>query len=100
MKKWEILEELKVQSSKLKAEDILPSLLKNRGIITKKDISVFLTPIPPISLTPKDVGIDKALLARTVKRIQKAIKNKESIVVYADYDADGITAGAIMWEAL
>ncbi|MEK7065564.1 MAG: single-stranded-DNA-specific exonuclease RecJ, partial [Patescibacteria group bacterium] len=29
-----------------------------------------------------------------------AIEKKESVVVYADYDADGITAGAIMWETL
>lgn len=75
-------------------------LLENRGIVTKKEKNVFLNPPDPATLTSKDVGIDKASVMKAIKRIQKAMKDKESIVVYADYDADGITAGAIMWETL
>ncbi len=93
MKKWEIV-------NKSKVEDIVKVLLENRGLKTKKDIELFLNPPDPVVFTSKDVGIDKASLTRAVRRIQKAVKDKESIVVYADYDADGITAGAIMWEAL
>lgn len=93
MKKWEIV-------NKSKSEDIVKILLENRGHKTKKDIELFLSPPDPSTLTSKDVGIDKASLTKSIKRIQKAVKDKESIVVYADYDADGITAGAIMWEAL
>lgn len=85
MKKWEIVGH---------GDDIIGILLKNRGIKTKKEKEVFLHPPYPPHLT-KLPDLDKA-----VHRVKKAIKNKESIVVYADYDADGITAGAIMWEAL
>ncbi|MEK9143801.1 MAG: single-stranded-DNA-specific exonuclease RecJ [Patescibacteria group bacterium] len=93
MKKWEIV-------NKSKGDDIIKILLENRGLKTKKDIELFLNPPDPSKLTASDVGIDKASLVKAITRIQKAIHDKESIVVYADYDADGITAGAIMWEAL
>ena len=35
-----------------------------------------------------------------IKRIKKAIKNKEKIIIYGDYDADGVTASTVMGEAL
>ncbi|MBI5448880.1 single-stranded-DNA-specific exonuclease RecJ [Candidatus Gottesmanbacteria bacterium] len=93
MKKWEIIH-------KGKTDDLVSMLLKNRGIIGKKDISCFLNPPDPAVLTPRDVNIETTSLAKAIKRIQKAIETKESIVVYSDYDADGITAGAVMWETL
>ncbi|MBI5620509.1 single-stranded-DNA-specific exonuclease RecJ [Candidatus Gottesmanbacteria bacterium] len=100
MKKWEIIGKSKVKSQKFNVEDIVKILLENRGLTTKKDIERFLHPPDPSDLTAQDVGVDSAVLAKAVKRIGKAIQDKESIVVYADYDADGITAGAILWEAL
>lgn len=91
MKKWHILG---------KGKNIFDILLANRGLKTNKDIEFFLHPPHPDTLTPKDVGIDASALKKAITRIQKAIKDHESVVVYADYDADGITAGAIMWETL
>lgn len=99
-KKWHILGKVKGQKSDVKSEDIIPILLLNRGLGTKKDIENFLHPLEPSMLAAKDVGIDSSSLKKAITRITKAIKNKESVVVYADYDADGITAGAIMWETL
>lgn len=92
MKKWQVLGK--------PDSDIIDILLKNRGLKTKKEIENFLIPPNPYTLTPSDVGIEKRQLSRAIIRIKKAVKDKESIVVYADYDADGITAGAIMWETL
>lgn len=77
------------------SDDIIGILLKNRGVTSQ-----FLHPPEPYTLNAKDVGIHEASLKKAITRIKKAIKNKESIVVYADYDADGITAGAIMWETI
>ncbi|MDP1721851.1 MAG: single-stranded-DNA-specific exonuclease RecJ [Candidatus Gottesmanbacteria bacterium] len=103
MKKWEIAAKSPPEADQPmagKVEDIVKILLKNRGLKTRKDIELFLNSPDPSKLTASDVGIDKASLSKAIKRIQKAIQDKESIVVYADYDADGITAGAIMWETL
>lgn len=40
-------------------------------------------------------GMDKA-----VKRIVQAAKNREKVVIYGDYDVDGVTATAILLELL
>ncbi len=48
-------------------------------------------------LSPPDEMIDRAKAAR---RIAGAIVGKERIVVYGDYDCDGITSTAIMTQAL
>lgn len=80
--------------------DIVAQLLKNRGITTKSARDVFLQPITPEKLSAKDVGIDRQQLDIGLARMQQAIKNGEVVVVYGDYDADGITATAILWEAL
>lgn len=78
----------------------MEAILRDRGIITNAEKKDFLNPPDPGTLTAKDVGIATDKLSRAMDRIEHAVKNKESIVVYADYDADGITAGAILWETL
>lgn len=99
-KKWQILNKSRNNKSQIKNEDIIQILLENRGLNIKREIENFLHPSEPYTLTARDTKIDAAALRKALSRIIKAIKNKESIVVYADYDADGVTAGAIMWETL
>lgn len=98
MKNWNIQDEHPelIKSS----DDIYQVLLKNRGLRTKKEQETFLHPKDPLLFEPYDVGIDGTQLKKALHRIKSAIEKKESIVIYADYDADGITAGSIMWEAL
>lgn len=98
MKKWKVLQESR--GGARGAEEIVQILLKNRGFSTKKEIEEFLHPPDPYTLNPHDVGIETKQVSRAIARIKKAMKDKESVVVYADYDADGITAGAVMWETL
>jgi single-stranded-DNA-specific exonuclease len=45
-------------------------------------------------------NLDKKEIKKAFIRLNQALKNKESIIVYTDYDADGICAGAILWETL
>ena len=82
------------------ADDVIRILLQNRGLVGSSEQKAFLHPKDPLTLTSNDVAIDASALKIALKRIKRAIEKKESIVVYADYDADGITAGSIMWEAL
>ncbi len=98
MKNWNILGN--ISSKEYAVDDIIQVLLTNRGITKASEKEAFLHPKDPIDLTPKDVGINAKELKRAFQRTQKAINGKESIVVYTDYDADGITAGAVLWEAL
>ena len=107
MKKWEKINQFKVQSfgkaqdksSKFKVEELINIILENRGIKTRKDRQEFLEPKLE-NVTVENVGIDKKELKKSVKRIEKAIKDKEQIVVYGDYDVDGVCATAILWEML
>jgi len=91
--KWKIL-------NKVRNKEILKVLLANRGLKGKKEIEEFLNPKKPEDLTLKDVGLDSKQLKKAVERIKKAIKKKEKIIVYGDFDADGVCGTAILWEAL
>ena len=55
-------------------------------------------------LHPKyEDGIDPFSLAdmdKTISRIKKAIKNQEKILIYGDYDVDGVTASTVMEQTL
>ena len=96
---WTI-KKLQAPSSKLQAEEIIKILLHNRGLKTKKEIDTFLNPLPPFNLTLKELGIAKRELAKAVKRIRKAIEDKEEMIVWGDYDADGVCGTAILWETI
>lgn len=81
---------------KKQSEDIIEQLLINRGIKTKEEEEKFFK--PKISDFEKDLeipGIEKSL-----KRIRKAIEDKELIIVFGDYDVDGISASAILYKGL
>lgn len=80
-------------------EEILDLLLKNRKITEEKK-DEYLSPSPPQSFLPKDFGINPKNLDKAAKRINQAIENKQNILIYGDYDVDGITATAILWQVL
>ncbi len=75
---------------------ILAQILINRGIKTAEDISYFLKPsISDLSDPFKLPGLKTA-----AERIKLAIERKEKILIHGDYDADGLTATAIIMETL
>jgi single-stranded-DNA-specific exonuclease len=88
----------KVKSKKVdkKSQDWLAKVLAaNRGLDTPKKLQDFLNPAIEQILNVKLTDVEKA-----IKRVELALKKKQKIIVYSDYDADGLCATAIMWETL
>ncbi len=98
-RKWEIFNPGIRQEVADNSSDIIQIVLQNRDIKTKKEIEQFLHP-QLSTVTIESVGIDKKELQKTLKRIKIAIEKKEKIIVFGDYDVDGITGTAILWETL
>lgn len=76
-----------------KTDDLIEQLLINRGIINKE---VFFS--PKLSLYDGDLEIPG--IKKAQNRIKKAIEKGEQIVIYGDYDVDGICASAILYKGL
>lgn len=94
--KWEVLNQTKIQNP----DEIISVLLENRGIKSKKEKEEFLNPPDPIKISIREIGVKEVLLNKAKKRIIEAKRKKEFVIIYGDYDADGITATAILWESL
>jgi len=95
-KVWQILH----KSSANDLQSILDVLLENRGLKTKKEKDDFFDPKDPSKISLKEFGISEVEVKKSIKRIKEGIAKKEKIIVYGDYDADGVCATAILWEAL
>lgn len=79
---------------------IVDILLKNRGIKTEKEKKEFFEPVDPMKISLKSLGIKETEVEKAIERIKLAKKKGEHVIVYGDYDADGITGTATMWETL
>ncbi|MEZ5103781.1 MAG: single-stranded-DNA-specific exonuclease RecJ [Draconibacterium sp.] len=88
--------EVKHLSAALNVNMVIARLLVQRGITTFNDAKAFFRPRLSDLHDPflmKDM--DKA-----VARLEKAIANKEKVIVYGDYDVDGTTSVALMYSFL
>jgi single-stranded-DNA-specific exonuclease len=95
MRKWNI----QYKSPLTDSDDLIKILLKNRGLEEKADIANFLEPKLK-DVTVDSVGLDPKHLKKAVKRVNDAITRDERIIVFGDYDVDGICGSTIMWETL
>jgi single-stranded-DNA-specific exonuclease len=91
--RWDGAEKLAV---KLDVSPTVAQILHNRGISDYEQAQKFLEPKLTSLSEPESLpDIDKA-----ADRIAQAVRAGEPIVVYGDYDVDGITATAILWHVI
>ncbi|MCI7517149.1 MAG: single-stranded-DNA-specific exonuclease RecJ [Streptococcus sp.] len=83
-------------TKKEKLTELASQILYSRGVDTAEKLIQFLsTDLSQLHDPYLLHDMDKA-----VNRIRQAIENYEQILVYGDYDADGMTSASIMKEAL
>ncbi len=86
---YEQVEEI---SKKFNISKLLAQILINKQIIKEEEISIFLNP-------NRNNFYDPFLMPdmeKATNRIIEAIKNKENILIYGDYDVDGITSTTVL----
>ncbi len=98
--RWDILtndnEKIDLLSKELNIAPLVASLLVSRGFDTVETAKAFL-------FTETQDFHDPFLLEdmeKTVDRISQAISNNERILVYGDYDADGVSSTTVLMTAL
>jgi single-stranded-DNA-specific exonuclease len=99
-KAWQILKPDMHLAEKLcrmlKCHPAIASILVNRNILSPEDASNFLNTSlrhlgPPFAIKDMDAAVE---------RILTAIMHKEKILIFGDYDVDGITATTILLDFL
>lgn len=85
-------DKIKDLAQALNVEENIASLLLQRGIETYEDARKFFRP----SLNDLHDPYLMKDMDKAVSRIEKAIENKENILVFGDYDVDGTTAVSLV----
>ncbi len=85
-----------LESSNSSEKSLIKRLLFSRGIKTEDEIKEFLHPLE-MTLTSPDIFTD---MTKTVERLSKAIDNQETIIIYGDFDADGVTSTSVLYKTL
>lgn len=93
--KWKLIKPTEYISdeltSKLKLTPIVKKILESKSIIDEQAIESIIS--------DTDINHDSLQLSdmtKTIERIKRAIANDEKILVYGDYDADGVTSTTIL----
>lgn len=99
--KWELLPEPDPQwvnqlATELSLPPLAAKILVTRGLDTKSKAEEFLAPslhklLDPYILTDMGKGVD---------RVIQALKEKEKMMIFGDYDVDGITATSLLFLVL
>lgn len=95
-KKWEFFnsdkEKIDELITKFGMSELLATVLVNRGIVDEDEIKIFLNPTrsdfhDPYLMPDMEIAVN---------RIIKAIENNEKVMIYGDYDVDGITSITVL----
>ena len=97
---WSIKPKIKNENSGKLSEKYHPVVLRllfNRGINQKEDIEKYFNADYETDVFDPFLFSD---MEKAVERIARAKEKKEKIAIYGDYDADGVTATALLFETL
>src|SRR6185437_2728718 len=83
-------------AGRLRTSVVIAQILLNRGIEAAEECSRFLQPTLKALHDPNLIPN----LTEAAERIARAIGAGEKVVIYGDYDVDGITATAILWHSI
>jgi len=72
-------------------------LLWQRGIRDKNQLENYINPQIYQPASPFEFGQEMQL---AVERLKKAQNNNEKVAIWGDFDADGITSTAVLWDGL
>ncbi|MDW7675154.1 MAG: DHH family phosphoesterase, partial [Bacillota bacterium] len=81
---------------KLKISPLIAKILVNRGLNTVEEAQLFLAG----DVSSLGSPLQMTGMIRSVNKIKEVIKNKAKVLVYGDYDVDGITSTALLYELL
>lgn len=80
------------KNTELKSKSLVERLLATRGVTKTADIKEFLNPLET-KLTHPNAFLH---MQKAVDRLITAIDKEENILVYGDFDADGVTSTALL----
>ncbi len=92
--KWKVLNQY------IGDKDVITLLLENRQIVDTLEQEKFLNPPPLSNLLPKLPSDFKLALKQARDLVNDYIKQGLPILIYGDYDADGVCATAILYNTL
>lgn len=72
-------------------------LLWQRGIRTAEQLTAFVVPDTYRPSPPAAFGVE---MNQAVERILQAVERNEIVTIWGDFDADGITSTAVLWDGL
>ncbi len=83
-------------SRELRVHPLVSQILVNRSILNPEDARKYLSP----SLSDLHNPFLMKDMKKGIERLIKAIHGREKMVIYGDYDADGVTSVAILYRFL
>ncbi len=98
-RRWNVApadERAREMADRLRVSQVVAQVLLNRGMVEEPDCLAFLRPNLKYLLEPALIPG----LTDGARIVAQGIRDQKQIVIYGDYDVDGITATAILWHAI
>lgn len=81
--------------SKNQKNKLLEEILENRGIVSEEEANLFFYRNLPDDFSDPSLIKD---IRKTCDRITEAVNKQEKIIIFGDYDVDGITGTALLYQ--